>query len=299
MSKEFVKITEVGPRDGLQNEKQTIATSDKFKMVQGLIDAGLRNIEVSSFVSPKWVPQLADAEELFARLVQYNDQVRLIALVPNPKGFSRALDLNLKNLAFFTAASETFNQKNINRSLEQSFDEISEMISLAKQKNLWVRVYLSTIFDCPYEGKMDLSKVVDWIQRIFTLPIDEISLGDTIGKGTPDRVLELSQAISNLPKEKIAFHFHDTYGRALANAIKALESGYRHFDTSIGALGGCPYALGASGNLASEDLISALHDMGFETGVDLSKLCENFQALECFSGRLSHSRFGAAFLAQK
>ncbi len=272
MSDNFVRVVEVGARDGLQNEPEIVPTADKVRFIELLADAGLRDIEVSSFVSPKRVPQLADAAEVFAAL-KPRPNVRYSALVPNSKGLERALASNVKAIALFTAASETFTQKNIGMSIAESLQTFRELMPEAKAANLWVRAYVSMAFHCPYEGKIAPSQVVPIVQELLALGVDEISLGDTIGHAVPAEVAELSNALTGiLPLAQFAYHFHDTHKTALANVEQALSDGVRIFDSSAGGLGGCPFAPGASGNLATEELLALFHTRGYETGVNLEKV---------------------------
>lgn len=275
-----VRVVEVGPRDGLQNEAAIVATVDKAHFIELLADAGLTDIEASSFVSPRWIPQLADASELFARLTP-RAGVRYSALVPNLKGLERALDSEARAIAVFTAASETFTQKNIGMTIAQSLDGFRALLPLARENGLWVRAYVSTAFHCLYEGKITPSKVLPVVEALLGMGVDEISLGDTMGLANPSEVAALTEAVLPiLPLEKFAYHFHDTNGLAVANVLMALEYGVCVFDTSTGGAGGCPYAPGAAGNLATEDLLVLLHGMGIETGVDFDKIIAAARFLE-------------------
>ena len=272
-----VKIVEVGPRDGLQNEKEIISAKDKIKFIELLAASGLKNIEVTSFVSPKAVPQLADAEEVVNGLKDCRglpwQALNLSCLVPNVKGLDRAISSGIKRIAIFTAASETFNKKNINMSVKKSIETYNDVIKTALTKGIVVRGYVSTCFYCPYEGKIKKEKVLEVANALIDLGVDEVSLGDTIGAAVPKDVLEtVGFLLKEIPKEKIALHFHDTYGTALANVTAGLELGITTFDSSAGGLGGCPYAPGAAGNLATEDLVYLLNQSGIKTGVDLNKL---------------------------
>ncbi|HVT12254.1 MAG TPA: hydroxymethylglutaryl-CoA lyase [Fimbriimonadaceae bacterium] len=272
----MVRIVEVGPRDGLQNERIPIPTDMKLRFIRDLVDAGLREIEVSSFVSPKWVPQLSDAAELFAALGER--EATFSALVPNMKGVERAIASGVKHIALFTAASDAFTQKNINMSVDESlaaFAEVAEHFR-AHMPDGTVRGYISTAFECPYSGRVEPS-AVGRVAKILNedIEVDEISLGDTIGVAVPKEVKVLHEHVAMyVPQSKIAWHFHDTRGTAIANVAKALELDYRTFDSSAGGLGGCPYAPGAGGNLATEDLVYFLQRNGIETGVDLAKLAK-------------------------
>jgi isopropylmalate/homocitrate/citramalate synthase len=280
-----VRVVEVGPRDGLQNEATVISTEDKVRFVELLADAGFADIEVSSFVSPKLVPQLADASEVFARL-QPRSNVRYSALAPNEKGLERAHAAGVRAIALFTAASETFTQKNIGMSIAESLTRFRALMPMARSYGMWVRAYVSTAFVCPYEGKISPEQVTPVVQELLAMGIDEISIGDTIGHATPDAVARLTEALLPiLPIGKMAYHFHDTRGFALANVLMALQYGVSIFDSAAGGTGGCPFAPGASGNLATEDLVSFLHEMDIETGIDLHAVTLATRFLEFKLGR--------------
>ena len=267
-----VRIVEVGPRDGLQNEAKTVSTEKKAEFISLLAAAGLKDIEVASFVHPKWVPQLADAQELISQLKVVPD-VRYSALVPNMKGLERAMASGIRRIAVFTAASETFNRKNINMSIQESMDVFKPVAAKALQEGISVRGYVSTCFVCPYEGPIAKEKVGDVAQALFDLGVDEVSIGDTIGAATPmDVEVTVRFLLEKLPAGKLAMHFHDTYGMAVANVYQALQLGITVFDSSAGGLGGCPYAPGASGNIATEDLVYLLDKLGIENGVSLKLL---------------------------
>jgi len=267
-----VQIVEVGPRDGLQNERVRIPTANKVSFIEALADAGLRRIEVSSFVHPKVIPQLADAEQVFQKLRE-RPSVRYSALVPNMHGLERALAAGVKEIAIFTGASDTFVQHNIRMTLAQSLAHFAPVVSRAKSAGLSVRGYVSTVFGCPYEGKVSADQGISVAEKLLDLGCDELSIGDTIGVATPGDVERwLVIALKRLPLSRLALHFHDTRGTALANVMVGLQHGVRIFDATAGGLGGCPFAPGASGNLSTEDLIYALHGMGYATGVDLDKL---------------------------
>lgn len=269
-----VTVIEVGPRDGLQNEPTPVPTDVKIRFIEMLADAGLPIVEATSFVSPRWVPQLADAEQVLQG-IQRKEGVRYPVLVPNLKGLERALQAGAQEIAIFTAASETFCQRNLNRTIEQSLEEFAEVVAKALVERLWVRAYISTAFVCPYEGEIHPNKVKPIVERLLEMGVHEISLGDTIGAGVPTQVERLTHTLEPiLPKERWAYHFHNTYGTALANVWTALQMGITRFDTSTAGLGGCPFAPGASGNLATEDLLYMLHTMGIETGVSLEKVVE-------------------------
>lgn len=267
-----VDIYEVGPRDGLQNELRTLATEDKARLIQALIDAGEKRIEVTSFVSPRWIPQLADAEKLLP-LIPRRDGVMFSALVPNLKGLDRAKAAGLQEAAVFLSVTESHSKKNINKSVAEAIATSTEVAREARAAGMRVRCYLSTVWGCPYEGITPVAKVVDVVKRLADVGFYQLSLGDTIGVGTPTQTAEIVSEVSKLiPLEQIALHLHDTRGTALANALIGLSMGITTFDSSIGGLGGCPYAPGAAGNLSTEDLTYMLQGMGVETGIDLQKL---------------------------
>ncbi|SFX27215.1 hydroxymethylglutaryl-CoA lyase [Thermoactinomyces sp. DSM 45891] len=292
-----VRIVEVGPRDGLQNEKRFLSTYAKKTLIQKLVASGLREIEATSFVHPKWIPQLADADELVAELPADSD-VNYRVLVPNAKGLERVNHSILKEIAIFCSASETHNQKNVNRMREESLADFMKFVPVALEQGLRVRAYLSTVFGCPYEGEISLDQVHEMSERLFDFGVYEISLGDTTGVATPASVKRvLGSLLSQFPAEKLAVHFHDTKGMGVANAYKAFEMGIQTFDSSIGGLGGCPYAPGASGNLATEDLIYLLQGSGIDTGVDLDQLCRTSQWLEGQLGKKLPSKVLRAHLA--
>lgn len=267
-----VKIVEVGPRDGLQNEKVTIPTQAKIDFITALGDAGLRVIEAGAFVSPKWVPQMADTDEVY-RNIPKDPGVEYPVLVPNMKGLERALDAGVTSIAIFTAASETFNKRNINMSIDESFENYAPVAARALSDGMRVRGYVSTALGCPYEGEVPPEKVLEVAARLLDLGCYEVSIGDTIGVGTPMQAQGvIGMLLQVIPASKLAMHFHDTRGTALANTLAALEMGIATFDASSGGLGGCPYAPGASGNMATEDLVYLLDGMAIETGVDLKKM---------------------------
>jgi hydroxymethylglutaryl-CoA lyase len=269
-----VRLTEVGPRDGLQNESRNVATDDKVRFVDLLSACGFAEIEVSSFVSPSWVPQLGDAAEVFARVKRHSGVV-YSALVPNEKGLDAALAAKVDKIAVFTAASETFSVRNTNTTIAQTLERFKPVIARARKSHLPVRAYVSCAIACPYEGPIDPRAVRGVAAQLLDLGADEIDLGDTIGVAVPADIDRLYAALQGLlqPRDTV-LHLHDTRGTALACAMRGLDLGVRRFDCSCTGLGGCPYAPGAAGNLASEDLVYALHKMGFETGVDMSKLFE-------------------------
>jgi len=272
ISVDFVKITEVGPRDGLQNEKVTIPTDVKVEFITALSDAGLRVIEAGAFVSAKWVPQMADSGDVF-RNIPKDPGVDYPVLVPNEKGLERAIEAGVKSIAIFTAASDTFNKRNINMTIDESFVNYAPVAARALAEGLRVRGYVSTAFGCPYEGDVPAEKVLEVSARLLDLGCYEVSVGDTIGVGTPTQVQGvIGMLLQVIPASRLAMHFHDTRGTALANTLAAMEMGIAAFDASAGGLGGCPYAPGASGNLATEDLVYMLDGMAIESGVDLNRL---------------------------
>ena len=264
-----VTIVEVGPRDGLQNEKATIETADKIAFVNQLANAGHRVIEVAAFVSPKWVPQMADASDVFAGITQRSG-VRYTALVPNRAGLERALAAGVGEVAIFAAASETFSRKNINQSIEESLATYRGVVEDAKAARLKVRAYLSTCFYCPFEGAISAAAVAEVASRLYDLGVFEVAISDTIGAAHPGQIPVVLDAVTQrIPLEQIALHFHDTRGTALANVLAGLDYGVTTFDSSAGGLGGCPYAPGAAGNLATEDLLYMLNGLGVDTGVSI------------------------------
>ena len=274
MSDTHVRIVEVGPRDGLQNEAAQVPSATKIELIDRLSGCGFSMVETTSFVSPKWIPQLADATEVLAG-IQPRQGVRYPVLVPNEKGLERALASNVREIAVFTAASDAFNLKNINCDIDQSLHRIAPVVERARAAGLWVRGYVSTVLGCPYQGEVPLRDVVRVARALHDLGCAEISLGDTIGVGTANKARAMLQACANeIPMPQLAVHFHDTYGQALANVFACLEAGVRIVDSAVAGLGGCPYAQGASGNLASEDLVYQLHGLGMQTGVDLDALCD-------------------------
>jgi isopropylmalate/homocitrate/citramalate synthase len=285
-----VQVVEVAPRDGLQNESVVVNTDQKVDFINRLSAAGCSHIEVTSFVSPKWVPTLADHAEVFRRIEKAPNTV-YSALVPNRLGMERALDAGVRHVAIFSAASDTFTRKNINASVEESFERFREVCGIADREDIPVRGYISTTFGCPYEGDVPVERVVEVARAFLDLGVDEISLGDTIGVATSSSVEAVLQALSaHVPSEKIAVHFHDTHGRALTNVMTALQAGIVRVDASAGGLGGCPYAAGASGNLATEDLLSWLASKGIETGIDLEQVAGASLFMERQLGRELPSR---------
>jgi isopropylmalate/homocitrate/citramalate synthase len=269
---DHVHVVEVGPRDGLQNEKVTIPTEAKIDYITALADAGLLTIEAGAFVSPKWVPQMADTAEVY-RNIPKDPGIDYPVLVPNMTGLERAIEAGVTSISVFTAASETFNKRNINMSIDESFLNYAPVVGRARQEGMRVRGYVSTAFGCPYEGDVPPEKVLEVCARLLDLGCYEVSVGDTIGVGTPVQVQGVVGILLQvIPTSKLAMHFHDTRGTALANTLAALEMGITTFDASSGGLGGCPYAPGASGNMATEDLVYMLEKMGIDTAVDLNRL---------------------------
>lgn len=298
--KEKVKITEVGARDGLQNEKAFIPTNVKITFIKKLIEASLTHIELTSFVKPSSIPQLADASEVSAHFVRKSISQEFSCLTPNLHGYKSAIEHGYKEVAVFTAASNSFSRKNINKTIEESLHAFDEIFLEASKNNVKVRGYVSTIIACPYEGWIDPDKVLGVIDRLLDKGVYEVSLGETIGKAIPSQVEKLLNLIlKKHPAKLFAGHFHDTYGMGIANTSKSLEMGLRSFDSSSGGLGGCPYAKGASGNLATEDLLYLLDTHGYDTGVDLNKIVEASQYIESFLGRKLMSKSYQALLASK
>ena len=282
---ERVSIYEVSLRDGLQNERIIVPTEEKKRLLQALLDAGLKRLELSSFVSPKWIPQLADADVL-AREVKAPEGVSLSALCPNAKGLERAKATGIKEIAVFLSASETHNKKNVNKTIDETLAAFRDVIAPAIELGMRVRGYVSTVWGCPYEGEVDPKRALAIAETLVDMGCYQISLGDTIGVGTPKQTRDIVRLfLGSLPAEKLALHLHDTRGTALANALVGLELGIRDFDASVAGLGGCPYAPGAAGNLATEDLVYMLHSMGVETGIDLDKLVEAGNVAEQVVGR--------------
>ena len=289
-----VRIVEVGPRDGLQNEKAMVATADKIALIDRLSATGLQSIEATSFVSPTWVPQLADAAEVFAGITR-KPGVRYPVLVPNEKGYERARSVGVEEIAVFTAASEAFNQKNINASVDESLARFAPVMARARQDGVRVRGYVSTVLGCPYQGEVPLTDVVRVARALHAMGCYEVSLGDTIGVGTPHQARAMLKAVaSEVPMPALAIHFHDTYGQALSNILACLEEGVAVVDAAVSGAGGCPYAKGASGNVASEDVVYMLHGLGIHTGIDLPALAETGRWLAALLGRETGSKVGKA-----
>ena len=292
-----VRIVEVGPRDGLQNEKAIVATAAKIELIDRLSATGLQSIEATSFVSPKWVPQLADAAEVFAGITR-KPGVAYPVLVPNEQGYDRALEVGAREVAVFTAASEAFNRSNINASIDESIERFVPVLERARSDGVRVRGYVSTVLGCPYQGEVPLGDVVRVASRLHALGCYEVSLGDTIGVGTPAKARAMLRAVAaEVPMPALAIHFHDTYGQALANILACLEEGVTVVDSAVSGVGGCPYARGASGNVASEDVVYMLHGLGIRTGVDLDTLAETGRWLAGLLGRETGSKAGKALAA--
>jgi hydroxymethylglutaryl-CoA lyase len=291
-------IYEVGPRDGLQNEARLVPTPDKVAFIDALAATGLQHIEITSFVNPKWIPQLADGGEV-ARAVKRHQDVAFSCLVPNRKGLDAALSAGMTEIAVFLSASETHNKKNVNKTIADTLTAFEDVVEPAKQAGVRVRAYVSTVYGCPYEGDVDPKKAVELVRILRQMGVYQVSLGDTIGVANPvqvERVLEM--VLAEVPQEQIAMHFHDTRGTALANCTAGLALGVETIDASVGGLGGCPYAPGASGNLATEDLVAMLHAMDIQTGVDLDKLVGCAQLIAAFVGHELPSKYLKAHLGR-
>lgn len=294
----MIKIVEVGLRDGLQNESLFLPTEKKLKLLHDLLAAGMKNVEVTSFVHPKWIPQLADADQLLT-LLPTDKPYSFRALVPNLHGYKRVFAPPLSEIAIFISASETHNRKNVNGSISETMDRIRQIVMKATADKLAVRGYLSCVFGCPYEGNVPLAKVVQICEELFSLGIYEVSLGDTIGVATPHQVKEILHQLNQMFVGKLAVHFHDTRGLALVNTYVALEQGITTIDSSVGGLGGCPYAPGASGNLATEELVYMLESLGLNTGIDLNLLCEAAWSIEKELGKTLPSKVLRNYIAKK
>ncbi|NWA03031.1 hydroxymethylglutaryl-CoA lyase [Pseudomonas gingeri] len=289
-----VRLVEVGPRDGLQNEAQPISVDDKVRLVDRLTDAGLGYIEVGSFVSPKWVPQMAGSAEVFAR-IQRKPGVTYGALAPNLRGFEDAMAAGVREVAVFAAASEAFSQRNINCSISESLERFVPIMDAARQHGVTVRGYVSCVLGCPYEGPVAAEQVAVVARELYAMGCYEVSLGDTIGTGTPGATRRMFEVVAaQVPRDKLAGHFHDTYGQAMANLYASLLEGIQVFDSSIAGLGGCPYAKGASGNVASEDVLYMLNGLGIDTGIDLDRLLLAGQEICAVLGRVTGSRVAKA-----
>ena len=285
-----VRIVEVGPRDGLQNESAMVPTAAKIELVDRLSATGLRTVEATSFVSPKWVPQLADAAEVFAGITR-RPGVAYPVLVPNLQGYERARAVGADEVAVFTAASEAFNRRNTNAGIDESLERFAPVLERARADGVQVRGYVSTVLGCPYQGEVPLADVVRVAHALHAMGCYEVSLGDTIGVGTPAKARDMLRAVAaEVPMPALAIHFHDTYGQALANVLACLEEGVAVVDAAVSGTGGCPYARGASGNLATEDLVYMLHGLGVATGVDLDALVDTGAWLSGILGRATGSR---------
>jgi hydroxymethylglutaryl-CoA lyase len=294
-----VRLVEVGPRDGLQNEKQPISVADKVRLVDDLTAAGLSYVEVGSFVSPKWVPQMAGSAEVFAA-IQRKPGITYAALTPNLKGFEAALEAKVEEVAVFAAASETFSQKNINCSIADSLQRFVPLMEAAKAANVRVRGYVSCVLGCPYDGEIAPEQVASVARELYAMGCYEVSLGDTIGTGTTGKTRALFEQVGrDIPRDRLAGHFHDTYGQALANIYASLLEGINVFDSSVAGLGGCPYAKGATGNVASEDVLYLLQGLGIETGVDMDKLIAAGQRICEVLGKANGSRVARARMANR
>ncbi|MCK5481629.1 MAG: hydroxymethylglutaryl-CoA lyase [Gammaproteobacteria bacterium] len=294
---DFITIVEVGPRDGLQNEKQILLATTKIELINRLANCGVPVIEAGSFVSPKWVPQMADTESVLTGLTPLPG-TRYPVLVPNLTGFERAIQSGAKEIAVFTAASESFTRRNINCSIDESITRLEPVAEQAKASGIRVRGYVSCVLGCPYEGEIEATAVAAVCDQLMQLGCDEISLGDTIGTGTPAVANALVKTVSSVvPIKQLAVHFHDTYGQALANILACLDAGIRIVDSSVSGLGGCPYAKGASGNVASEDVVYMLHGLGFATGIDLDALANTGDWISKQLQRPNNSKAGLAIIS--
>lgn len=296
-----VRVVEVGPRDGLQNEKALIPTTQKIQFINMLADAGLPVVEATSFVSPRAIPQLGDASEVMSGIMRL-PTTDYPVLVPNLKGMQRALAAGVRSIAVFTAASESFTRHNINATIAESLENFRPVVALARQEHIPVRGYISTVFGCPYEGAVSPEKVLEVALALLDMGIAEISLGDTIGVATPNQVIDVLSLLEeqgHIPIERIAVHFHDTRGTALANVLLALQMGVSIIDSSAGGLGGCPYAPGAAGNLATEDLVYMLNGLGISTGVDLAKLVAATSFIAPLLGHAPTSKYYQAAIGSK
>lgn len=294
MSAEFVRIVEVGPRDGLQNEKALVGTADKIALVDKLAATGLGTVEATAFVSPKWVPQMADAAEVYAGVAK-REGVRYPVLVPNLQGYERARSVGVTEIAVFGAASEAFSKANINATIAESLERFAPVLDAAKRDGVAVRGYVSTVLGCPYQGEVPVAEVVRVAKALHAMGCYEISLGDTIGVGTPRKARAMLEAVATeVPMAALAVHFHDTYGQAVGNVAACLEAGVRVVDAAVSGTGGCPYAKGASGNVATEDIVYLLDGMGFAHGVDLDALIATGRWLSSVLGRDSMSKVNRA-----
>jgi hydroxymethylglutaryl-CoA lyase len=294
-----VTLYEVGPRDGLQNESRLIPTGDKIQLIDALSDTGLRSIEITSFVNPKWIPQLADGVEV-AQRVRRRPGITYSALVPNRQGFDSAVKAGMQEIAVFLSASETHNKKNVNKTIAATLQAFGEVVPPALERGMRVRAYVSTVYGCPYEGKVDPGKALELCRALRAMGCYQISLGDTIGVANPRQVRDvLSRVLAETPIEAVAVHFHDTRGTALANILVAVEMGITTVDAALGGLGGCPYAPGASGNVATEDVIYMLEEMGVKTGVDLDKLIDCSRLASTLVGHEMPSKYYRAAIGAR
>jgi hydroxymethylglutaryl-CoA lyase len=294
-----VTVYEVGPRDGLQNEARQVPTAEKIRFIDALVASGIKAIEITSFVSPKWIPQLADGAEV-ARGVARSAGVRMSALVPNRRGLDTALAAGMKEIAVFMSVSETHNKKNVNKTVAETIAAFEDVVPHARDANVAVRAYLSTSFGCPYEGEVDPERVVALTGQLRDMGVYQVSISDTIGVANPLQVEDvLGRVLAKHPTSACAVHFHDTQGTALSNCVQAMQMGITTLDAAAGGLGGCPYAPGASGNLATEDLVAMLHAMGVKTGIDLDKLIEASRTASTFVGHELPSKYLKAHLGKQ
>lgn len=296
---DVVSIVEMSPRDGLQNEPGIVTTADKTGLIERLAAAGLQRIEAGSFVSPRWIPQMADSADVFAQISRLPGVV-YSALTPNLQGFERAIQAGVDEVAVFAAASEAFSQKNINCSIRESIERFANVCEAAQERGIRVRGYVSCTLGCPYQGEVPAADVARVVRELLALGCYEVSIGDTIGVGTPVKVQQVLQAcLQEARVDQLAMHFHDTYGQALANLLAGLEMGVRTIDASVAGLGGCPYASGASGNVSTEDVVYMLHGMGLRTGIDLDRLVDTSHWICSQLGRPNHSRVALARAGSK
>lgn len=295
----YVRVQEVGARDGLQNEAKTVSTNIKVDLIERLADAGLPVVEAGAFVSPKWIPQMADSEEVF-RQIKRQDGVTYPALTPNMKGFERAMAVDVSEVSVFAAASETFSKRNTNCTIDESLERFRPVCDAARDAGVKVQGYVSTVLGCPYEGDIDPGVVADLCGKLHEMGCYRVSLGDTVGVGTPTKAAALIDRVAEaVPMAAIGIHFHDTYGQALANTLACLERGVRVVDSSVSGLGGCPYAPGAAGNLATEDLLYMLDGLGMKTGVNLDAVADAGTFITGYLGRVPASRVAQAFAGKK
>ena len=299
MRPDYIRIVEVGPRDGLQNEAQPLSPQERVDLIQQLAAAGLKDIEAGSFVSPRWVPQMAGSDEVLTSLSERVD-LRLPVLVPNKKGYENARAAGAREIAIFGAASETFSQRNINCSIDESLGRFAEVCALAKDDGVVIRGYISCVLGCPYEGKVEIAQVAGLTAKLIAMGCSEISLGDTIGVGTPDKARALAKACaSETGIDNLSVHFHDTYGQALANILACIEIGVTTVDTAVGGLGGCPYASGSAGNVATEDVVYMMEGLGIDCATDLDQLVTITDSLSRRLGHPPASRVARAQLAKR